>query len=464
MKKYKWLAGFLAITMMIGSGGCGKTLEQVRVVPESTAETEAGGETEEDSIGENTENNQSSSEESQSADDQKEEKAEKDGMNKEDMGENNTDTQKKDMKYEYMTASSILSRGNNYRLKKVMEKAKNGESLNIVTLGGSVTEGALAEPRTEGYAYLFAKNFEANYGGKINFINAGLSGTPSALGVMRYGQDVLEPLGGVPDILVIEFAVNDWQEVTTGRAYESLIYQALTDNPECAVILMFAVTSKKWSLQPDLQEYGFYYQLPMVSMTKALEHPAITDEEYFGDEFHPTNAGQKVMGDCLMKLIDTLAEEEIEEPFEIPEEAKNGRDFMHMTMVREEADVSKLSKGSFDKVDTAVQNCVFTDGSSFPNNFYNDGTGDHASLVMELDAKRILIDCKSSGSTEFGEAEIVLDGKVVQTVNGYTQGGWNSSNVLLILDENETAHHTLEVRMCKGQEDKKFTVYAVSYN
>lgn len=445
MKKYRWISSALAISLIIGSTGCGKTLADAGMKSESTVSSK------ESTLQESLESALEVNEQEEQGDMKREEIPEK-------------EEGKKDMKYEYMTTSSILSKGNNYRLKKVLEKAKNGEKINIVTLGGSVTEGALAEPRTEGYAYLLAKNFEATYGGKVNFINAGLSGTPSALGVMRYGQDVLEPLGGNPDLLVIEFAVNDWQEVTTGRGYESLIYQALTDNQECAVILMFAVTSKKWSLQPDLQGYGFYYQLPMVSMTKALENPALTDEEYFGDEFHPTNAGQKAMGDCLMKLIETIDAEEIEEPFELPEEPKTGRDFIHMTMVREEKDVIKLDRGSFTGTDTAVQNCVFTDASSFPNNFYRDGSNGKESLVIELEAKRILFDFKGSGSEEFGEAEVVLDGKVIQTCNGYIKGGWNNSNVILILDEDTVARHTLEVRMCEGQEDKKFTVYAIAYN
>lgn len=369
-----------------------------------------------------------------------------------------------DKKYQMMLNSSTLSTGNNYRLKKVIEKARNQEEIKIVTLGGSVTEGALAEPRSKGYAYLFAEDFEKTYGGKVTFVDAGLSGTPSSLGVMRYEKDVLEPLGSTPDILVIEYAVNDWQEVTTSRGYESLIYQALNDNPECAVILMFALSSKKWSLQSELAPYGYYYDLPMVSMEGAFKMPAITDEEYFSDEFHPTNAGHQVMADCLKTLLLKVDGQEMDAPADIPKEAKNGRDFTHMKLVLEENEKVRIAKGSFDKKDKEVQTCVFTDAISFPDNFYHDGTEGADSLKMVIKCKTILLDFKTSGSTTFGEAEILLDGEVVKTVNGYVQGGWNSSNVILVLDEKEVKEHTLEVRMVKGQEEKKFTVLAVAYN
>ena len=39
---------------------------------------------------------------------------------------------------------------------------------------------------------------------------------------------------------------------------------------------------------------------------------------------------------------------------------------------------------------------------------------------------------KLSSNTKFGMAEIYLDGKLVQSVNGYLNGGWNNSELLLL--------------------------------
>ena len=75
-----------------------------------------------------------------------------------------------------MLDRSVLSTGNNARLKKVIEKARSGETVNIVTLGGSITEGANATPWTLGYAYRFAEKFATEYGvnggENINYANA----------------------------------------------------------------------------------------------------------------------------------------------------------------------------------------------------------------------------------------------------------------------------------------------------
>ena len=47
--------------------------------------------------------------------------------------------------YDKMIADSLMSTGNNARLKKVIERARNGEDIYIVTIGGSITEGAGAK-------------------------------------------------------------------------------------------------------------------------------------------------------------------------------------------------------------------------------------------------------------------------------------------------------------------------------
>ena len=109
--------------------------------------------------------------------------------------------------YSTIMDSSIVSKGNNARLKTVLEKAKNGEKLYIAAIGGSVTEGAGPANFKDGYAYQFVKKFKDAYtpdnGKNVYFCNAGLSGTPSPLGLVRYQQDVVKPLGANPDLLII---------------------------------------------------------------------------------------------------------------------------------------------------------------------------------------------------------------------------------------------------------------------
>ena len=103
--------------------------------------------------------------------------------------------------YQEAIEKSLLDTGNNYRLKRVLEKARAGEDIYVCALGGSVTEGALAKTNDDGYAYLFANEFKSAFcpgdGSNFHFVNAGLSGTPSCLGIIRYQKDVVDLLGDI---------------------------------------------------------------------------------------------------------------------------------------------------------------------------------------------------------------------------------------------------------------------------
>lgn len=368
--------------------------------------------------------------------------------------------------YETMLDISVKSKGNNYRVKKVLEKARSGETVNVAMLGGSITEGAGATTNDEGYAYQFADKFKETYcaGDNLNFVNAGLSGTPSSLGVMRYQRDVVDALGTAPDLLVIEFAVNDWQEATGGRALESLIYRALTDNEECAVILLYSSSKGKWNVQSDMNPYATYYGVPSVSVLDAIKSTTeISDNDFFYDEYHPKTYGHTIMCDCLMNLFDVLDKAEENVPFEIPETPKKGREFANMTLVQSDSTGILIDKGAFSGTDNSVQSCYFTKSSCFPKNFMK-GSEAGGPLKITVKCRTMLLDYKTANDGSFGTAEVYVDGALVTTLEGNSSGGWNNNNVVLIIDEAEAENHTVEIKMADGSENKKFTVLSLAYN
>ena len=373
--------------------------------------------------------------------------------------------------YDRMLGYSVKSTGNNYRLKKVIEKARNGEEVYIGALGGSVTEGAGATLKEQGYAYQFAKAFAETYGAgdgsHIHFVNAGLGGTPSSLGVIRYDEDVEAELGCQVDLLLIEYAVNDYMEVTGGRAYEALIYDALSQDNDAAVMLIFASSKSLWNVQDVFIPIGKHYDLPMVSIRNAVDIPItfgyLTDKQFFTDEYHPTTYGHTIMKDCIMKLLADIDAEELEEKNPIPDAPCKSWAFADMKMITRKTEDISIKEGSFTLTDKEVQSIGWDNSNSFPDNWKRDSSAGNESFVMELTCKNLLMNCKNSGNSAFGTAEVYVDGKLVQTIDGRTDGGWNNSNVVMIIDEEKAAKHKVEIRMAEGQEDKAFTILAMGY-
>ena len=234
--------------------------------------------------------------------------------------------------YRQMIARSCVSCGDGKRLRRVIEQAKSGREVTIAYIGGSITQGAGAVPiHTQCYAYQSYLRFQEICGNKENvrFIKAGVGGTPSQLGMIRFERDVLRDGIVKPDIVVIEFAVNDEGDETKGECYESLIRKAFKQPNEPAVILLFSVFANDENLQERMIPIGNHYHLPMVSIKNAVteqfykkrdEGRVMTKNQFFYDIYHPTNAGHTVMADCLAylwkqaELSDEVAESVLHEP------------------------------------------------------------------------------------------------------------------------------------------------------
>ncbi len=369
--------------------------------------------------------------------------------------------------YRKMIERSLMSTGNNVRLKKAIEKARNGEEVAIAYIGGSITEGANASPKEKAYVGLSYETFKTKFGSgdgsHITMVNAGMGGTPSSLGVIRYKRDVLDKLDKLPDVVFIEFSVNDHEEVTRGEAFESMVREILSAENEPAVILVFAVFQSRWNLEDTYRPLGKVYQLPMISIKQAVvpaldQEKTLTDAEFFSDIYHPTNYGHQIMADCISYLYDMVDSEEIiEKDISIPDTTYYGQSYVgiHMLTPATVPDRVSLDIGSF----TAVDKSSWT----FPDNWMHALESGNNPFTMKLTCKNMLLVHKQSSSTNAGKAEIYVDGVLKQTVNSYNSGGWNNPIVISVFKDEKAAEHTITVKMAEGEENKEFTILAIGY-
>ncbi|MBQ7924663.1 MAG: SGNH/GDSL hydrolase family protein [Lachnospiraceae bacterium] len=371
-----------------------------------------------------------------------------------------------------MVMRSLMQTGNNYRLKKAIDKAKSGEEVVIAYIGGSITEGANATPNNKCYAYRSYEYFKETFasgGDNVKFVNAGMSGTPSTIGMIRYDRDVIQKVGE-PDILIVEFAVNDGDDPTNGVCYESLVLNALQAENDPAVVLLFAVFKSQWNLQDRLSPIGTYYDLPMVSIkdavVPALKDGELTEAEFFSDVYHPTNAGHQLMADCLNYMFDVVNYEEAsEKDITIPAVPKIGNAFVGVKMVDSKTSDSNvtITPGCFTGTDNAVGGFQHSKDKTFPNNWLKTSTATGDSFKMELTCKNLVMLYKSSNNQNYGKAEVYVDGEKVATLNGYAASGWNNPLLKILFNKKESAKHTIEIKMAEDSEGKAFTIMGFGY-
>lgn len=389
----------------------------------------------------------------------------------------------KDETYTKMINASLVSKGNNWRMKKVIEKIRKGETVYYTPLGGSITEGGGPASFRDGYAYQFHKKLQAalNPGGSNILMNpCGLGGTGSAEGVVRYAQNVIEKTGHAPDLLIIEFAVNDEAGTENIRGFEELIRKGLSGNPECAVIGLYSAAPYTNS-QVEKIPVGEHYGIQQVSIQNAVdnnngEFDLSTDSVFYVDYVHPSTMGHTIMTDCLMNLINQIDKDTEDTPNSIPADYKvSDSSFSGFTQIlpdyapgyKEDSNV-KLSCGSFTERDFEPQHPA-NDLLSYPYNWMKPGRvsenlknipAENDAFRIELDCKNILIIYKGTGC---GTAEVLIDGKVEDTLNG-SKESWNTSNFKSFIKENECKHHVVEIRMASGDEAKPFTIEGIAYS
>ena len=198
----------------------------------------------------------------------------------------------------------------------------------------------------------------------------------------------------------------------------------------------------------------------------AYQNNQLSDEEFFADIYHPTSYGHQIMADSLMSLFKTFAKaKKQQEVIELPTTSCLDHSFDELVFVTAQSyHDAIITPGGFDGTDSEVQTFARTTISSFPDNFHHTSDNGTASFIMEVECKNMIMNYKLSSNTKFGMVEIYLDGELIQSANGYVNGGWNNSELLLLLDEKESAKHILEIKMAAGEEDKKFTILALGYS
>ena len=190
----------------------------------------------------------------------------------------------------------ILNPGNPDRLKRAMEKAANGEPLTIAYIGGSITQGSNASSSNNCYAYLsyswFADTFTEC---DITYVNAGIGGTDSWLGVHRAYEDVII---NDPDIVIVEYSVNDGKSLNK-ETYDSLIRNLLESESEPAVIALL-LAHENGSYAKEHAPIAFKYQVPIISYSALLTDKTISwDSVGDKDGVHPKDTGHQLISYLL---------------------------------------------------------------------------------------------------------------------------------------------------------------------
>ena len=191
-------------------------------------------------------------------------------------------------------------------LGRFFEKAAKGGPVTVAFLGGSITEGAGASNPSKSWRALTSEWLKNRYpNAEWTFLNAGVGGTGSGLGVYRLHQEVLDR--AKPDLVFVEFAVNDeylGERAKVVAPMEGIVRQIRATNPDANIVLVYTVSRKILEAHKSgastpatgfQKEVARHYSLPEIDFQADIfamaESPDFRWEDYWADAAHPKDSG-----------------------------------------------------------------------------------------------------------------------------------------------------------------------------
>ncbi len=346
--------------------------------------------------------------------------------------------------------------GNTERIAKVLKKAENGDPITLGYLGGSITQGSLSSTPDTCYAAMTTKWWREQYPQtEFTYVNGGIGGTTSQFGVSRVESDIL---AYEPDFVIIEFSVNDDNNLFFRETYEGLVRKVYTSKTAPAVLLVHNIFYEDGRNAQDQHEtIGRYYNIPCVSMKtsvyQAIAHGKIGVREVTPDDLHPNDAGHALLANLITYFLEKVQKEDVasvtdvtRKPEELPAPITANA---YQNSVRYQTYNSSPELSGF-VADTAEQWHI-TD--VFKRGFI--GTGKGASIRFDIEGTGIAVQYRKSVKHPACVAKVVLDGDEANAMvlDGNFDETWGDCLYITTVAKHiEDKKHSVEITIIEGDE------------
>ncbi len=365
------------------------------------------------------------------------------------------------MGYEVHVEKGIVNRGNLYRLKTLMKRAEAGDRMTLAFLGGSITQGSLSSQYTNCYAYLvfdwFVRKFPKT---AFTYVNAGVGGTTSQFGAARVEEDVLKYK---PDLVMIEFSVNDDNTDFFRETYEGLVRKVYGNPFEPAVLLIHNICYDTGiSAEEKHREIGSHYKLPSVSMRTTIYPEVVSGtipvRDITPDDLHPNTEGHALLAGVISHFLENVYEmrEENEEKAEMPDMLTANA---YENAIRlQNYNASPVCRG-FIPDDTLKKHISDT----FRNGWTASEKG--ASIIFHVEGTELAVQYRKSVNKPAPVAVAIVDGdeKSAVTLDANFEETWGDALVIeTIAYHIGNGPHTVEVRLVETHENDAVPFYLTS--
>ncbi len=315
----------------------------------------------------------------------------------------------------------------------------NKKTLRIGLIGGSVTQGySAAGFCPAAYPISFIEGMKAR-GYDAEYELCAEAGMGSMEGNLLADEQIL---AHKPDLVIVEFAINETTLRPSVIAFESLLRKLLSQPEPPVVCLLLIRSMNDYSCESFMLPLAEHYGLPCVRLRKglnpALERGDLKWEDYGDPESHPNADGHRLLAECLLHLIDTAKE--------LPDEPRNplpepwlDAPYQHLLYVH---------PADSPAVRTAAP-IVPRQNRSFPGAWLLSGKN---GMTIELECEALLLFYETHHLPEYGACRITVDGEPLNppVLHSNSIYGWGNARFVAAVPPGSRKLHTVTLEPTEG--------------
>lgn len=359
--------------------------------------------------------------------------------------------------YEYLLASALFHTSHLTRVARFNQKLQHHEPLRFVTLGGSITEGMMTKQKVaKPYGNLVHDFLSNELGGprQVDYLNLGISCSFALLGLLLIESHIRD---FAPDLVIIDFSVNESLDQEGVMRFESLIRTLLTLPSKPALIILTLKDQGGHTAASYMTHIGKYYDLTIINLGDTLEKHLLAQtlcwSDCYADYTHPHQLGHQLIADCICYYFKHLLTQKSNIKEFLPSccflAPYENMHFLSAKALYELSDTNLTLKKNPD--------FIFSDllcNDTFSLEYY---------LYFSLSCKTLIFLFLQTNDSNFATATLQVDKGHTHFLQGYSQFVWQFPRPLYVLNEMASKLHHFELHLNGLDSRKTFYLLGVGW-
>lgn len=298
--------------------------------------------------------------------------------------------------------------GNLFPVKEIMTDLKNNRIRTISFLGASVTKGEMVSKGKE-----FVSRIVEKWGSyfpscrRPEVINAGKSGTLSGNAMFSMRELLVQK----PDLVFLDYSVNDPGDMYLAEAFESVVYRFLKNG--CYVVILLLCNHNGHCTRGAMTKIAHHYNLPLLDMGRIVMENIragyFSWDDFASDYVHPNIFGHDFIADNILRFFEIAEKTADNHSYEMPEEF--------------------CFQGIFSKL-KIVEHFEY-------ENLKYEYEDDFSTIVIEYLQSPEPCECS---------LDIYIDGEYIRTINKFSEFSWNNRVVNFLFGSEKNSRHKVELK------------------